>query len=239
MSGDIRVDRILEIFYRALKGEALSAAKLAEAYNVSTRSITRDINALKMFLADHRDVMGNAELVYSSTDHCYKLEMDNFITNKELFVLTKILIGVKALARKDLLRLIGKLKLHTSYGDQKSLERLIHNELYHYSGIKFDCENVMDNIWDLSECIDAKHSITITYYRMDRKQVKHRLNPVAIMFTEYYFYLLAYKYKDESGIEWQLGFKSSETAEDIIYYDEDGSTSYDYEWVFTYKFKEV
>ena len=51
--------------------------------------------------------------------------------------------------------------------------------------------------------------------------------------------LEAIKYKDESGTEWQLGFKSSETAEDIIYYDEDGSTSYDYEWVFTYKFKEV
>ena len=100
-----------------------------------------------MFLADHRDVMGNAELIYSSTDHCYKLEMDNFITNKELFVLTKILIGVKALARKDLLRLIGKLKLHTSYGDQKSLERLIHNELYHYSSVKFDSEwlRVMGN----------------------------------------------------------------------------------------------
>jgi len=200
MSGDVKIDRILEMFYRAIKGEALSASKLAEEYSVSTRSITRDITALKLFLADHRDTMGNAELIYSSTDHCYKLKMDNFITNKELFLIMKILIGVKALESKDLLKLIGKLKAHTSYGDRKALEKLIHKELYHYSSIKFDCQNVIDNIWNLSECIEAKQPLTITYYRMDRKQVKHKIKPVAIIFSEYYFYLFAYKYSEKTRV---------------------------------------
>jgi predicted DNA-binding transcriptional regulator YafY len=45
----------------------------------------------------------------------------------------------------------------------------------------------------VSECIDIRQPITITYYRMDHKEVKHRLLPIAILFTEYYFYLLAYK----------------------------------------------
>lgn len=200
MSGDIKVDRLLEIFYRAMKGEAISAQKLAQEYEVSSRSISRDLTNLKMFLADHRDIVGNAELVYSSADHCYRLDIDNFISNKELLVITKILIGAKALSDSELLKLIGKLKAHTSVGDRKALETLLHKELYHYKSIKFDCQSLLDNIWTISKCLEDKQPITITYYRMDRKQVKHKLKPVSIMFTEYYFYLIAFSYEANDGV---------------------------------------
>ena len=199
MSGDIKTDRQLAIFFRAIKGEAISAQKLAQEYKVSSRSVSRDITGIKMFLADHRDLVGNAELVYSSADHCYRLSMDNFITNKELFAITKILIGTQALSGDDLLKLIGKLKAHSSLGGRKALENLLHKELYHYTGIKHDCQSLLDNIWSLSECIESKQPLTVTYYRMDRQQVKHKLKPVSIMFAEYYFYLLAYDYEAEGG----------------------------------------
>lgn len=200
MKGDLKVDRILEIFYRAMKGEALSAAKLAEEYKVSTRSITRDLTNIKMFLTEHRDSIGNSELVYSSSDHCYRLELDNFLTNKELLAMTKVLIGVKAFGHKELLQLLNKLKAHTSTGDRKALENLLHKELYHYTSIKFDCESIVESLWSVSECIDKQQPITITYYRMDRQQHKYKLKPIAIMFAEYYFYLLAYKYEGEESI---------------------------------------
>ena len=35
---------------------------------------------------------------------------------------------------------------------------------------------------------------------MDRKQGKYRLKPMSIMFTEYYFYLIAFRYDDENNI---------------------------------------
>ena len=78
----IKLDRVMELFLRAMKGEALSVQQLAYEYNVSTRSITRDINSLKNFLAEHMDILGYAELEYSSTNHCYTLKMDNFLSNK-------------------------------------------------------------------------------------------------------------------------------------------------------------
>ena len=52
-----KADRVLKLLFRALKGESLSVAALADESNVSTRSITRDINDLKAFLADHRDIL--------------------------------------------------------------------------------------------------------------------------------------------------------------------------------------
>ena len=41
MNTELKTDRVLELFFRALKGEFLSAKSLAEQYNVSARSISR------------------------------------------------------------------------------------------------------------------------------------------------------------------------------------------------------
>ena len=48
--------RILEIFFRALRGEDISVSALANEYEVSTKSISRSISDLKVFLADHIDL---------------------------------------------------------------------------------------------------------------------------------------------------------------------------------------
>ena len=76
-------ERVLEIFFRCLRGENVSVQKLADEYGVSTKSITRSISDLKTFLAEHRDLVGNTELQYSYQDKCYHLYMDEFLTNKE------------------------------------------------------------------------------------------------------------------------------------------------------------
>ena len=191
---DYKSDRILKLLFRALKGESLSVSALALESNISSRSVTRDINDLKAFLADHRDVLGNAELVYSSTNHCYTLEMDTLFTNKELFALSKVLIGSKAFSNKELLSILWKLKSHTSYSDKKRLENLISKELFHYTEVGSDCESVIENVWKLSTYIQEQKAITINYYKMNRTKVKHKIIPLSIMFSEYYFYLIAYKY---------------------------------------------
>ncbi len=90
-------DRILEIFFRGLRGEDISIQTLANEYEVSTKSITRNINDLKAFLADHRDLVGNTELQYSHQDKCYRLYMDEFLSSKEPFALTEVMIGARAL----------------------------------------------------------------------------------------------------------------------------------------------
>ena len=192
MNGEVKTDRVLELFFRAMKGEALSAKALAAQYQVSTRSISRDINALKFFLAEHRDLMGNAELVYSSGNHCYHLEMDNFISNKELLAITKVLIGCRPFNHTELLELIRKLKMHTSNKDKTMLENLICKEIYHYSPIRFACNSVIDNLWTITEHITTKRLITITYTKMDKCIVNRTVKPMAIMFSEYYYYLIAY-----------------------------------------------
>ena len=188
--------RILEIFFRGLRGEDISVQNLATEYNVSTKSVSRSINELKNFLADNGDLVGNTELQYSYQDKCYHLYMDEFLSSKELFALVEVMIGARAFSQEELLELTAKLKRFTTPGDSKKLNELIRKELYHYPDVKHDCESVQDNLWQLMNCITEKREISIDYYKMDRTFVTHRLLPAAVMFTDYYFYLIAFKTDD-------------------------------------------
>ena len=184
--------RILEIFFRALRGEDISVQKLADEYDVSTKSVSRSISDLKAFLADNRELVGNTELEYSHKDKCYRLFMDEFLSSKELFALVEVMIGARAFSRDELLILVDKLKRFTTGEDKTKLAELIRKELYHYPEVKHDCESVQDRLWQIINCINEKKEISIEYYRMDRKWVTHRLRPAAVMFNDFYFYLIAF-----------------------------------------------
>jgi predicted DNA-binding transcriptional regulator YafY len=88
--------------------------------------------------------------------------------------------------------LIDKLKKFTTPEDRPKMNELIRKELYHYPEVNHDCESVEDNLWKLIDCITEQKEISIEYYRMDRKWVTHRLRPASVMFTDYYFYLIAF-----------------------------------------------
>lgn len=189
----MKQDRVLEIFFRALKGEDISVRALSNEYGVSTKSISRDINDIKVFLADHRELVNNTELQYSNKDKCYRLYMDGFLTNKELFSLVEVLIGARAFSKLELLTLVDKIKRFTTPEDRPKLNKLIRKELYHYPEIKHDCDSVQELLWQIINCIIEQREISIEYYRMDRKLVNHKICPASVMFTDFYFYLIAFE----------------------------------------------
>ncbi|MGN0592287.1 MAG: helix-turn-helix transcriptional regulator [Ruminococcus sp.] len=189
-------ERMLEIFFRALRGESISVKKFAEEYKVSTKSISRDINRIQEFLSEHRELMQNAELTYSYKNKAYLLNSDEFLKNKELFALVKVILGSRCFSKEEVLTLIVKLKRFTTIHDKQQLENLIRKEVYHYHEVKSDCKSVIENLWKLIQAIEEKRTITITYYKMNREEVKRKIKPTAILFSEYYFYLIAYMADD-------------------------------------------
>ena len=189
-------DRLLEILIRSMRGELISIKKFASEYEVSSKSISRDIAELQNFLSEHRELMNNAELVYSYKYKAYIMNNNEFLKNKELFATLKILIGSRALNKEEILTIISKLKKFTTVAERPVLENIIRKEVYHYHEIKSDCPSVIDNLWKIIRSIENKNIINITYFKMNRAEVKHKLKPVAVMFSEYYFYLIAYKSDD-------------------------------------------
>lgn len=191
-------DRNLAIFLRGIQGEKLTVSALANEYGVSEKSISRNISEIRCFLAENREIAGHAELIYDRSDKCYTIRMNDFLRDEELLSVIKVLIGCRAFSKQELLEIIGKLKRFTSSKDRELLESLIVKEKYHYCEVKHDCDSVIDMIWKLAADIRSRTEITITYYKMNRDKVTHTLRPVSIMFSEYYFYLIAFKAEDES-----------------------------------------
>ena len=67
---------------------------------------------------------------------------------------------------------------------------IIRKEMYHYKGVHHDCYNLTETLWDIMNAIDEKKEITITYLKQTREEVERRIQPVAVIFSEYYFYLV-------------------------------------------------
>jgi len=185
-------NRTLEIFFRGIRGEDLSPYKLATEYGVSAKTVTRSINEIKDFLAESRELVGHAELEYSYVTKAYCLIIDEFLSDKELFAIAKVIIGTRSFSANDMALIISKLKRFVSIGDRNLLDEIIRKELYHYNAVKHDCENIGETLWQLIESITKQKEITISYYRKDRTYTEKRIIPMSLMFSEYYFYLIAY-----------------------------------------------
>lgn len=186
-------ERVMELLFRALKGESLSAQSLAKEYNVSTRSITRDIDSLKCFMAERPEIFYGTELLYSSSNHCYTLCMDTLLSNQELAAIAKVLVGCRVFSKEELTTILAKLEANTSPTDRNKVKELLRKELLNYQEPHSDCSSVIANIWKLTECINNHNLVSIFYYRMDRQMVDRRLIPASIMFSDGYFYLIAYR----------------------------------------------
>lgn len=186
-------NRMLEIFYRAMVGGNINTKALADEYGVSGKSISRDIGEIKNFLSDNRDLVNYKDLRYSASSKTYHLEFDHVLLSKELIAIIKVLIGCRAFSKEELLTLISKLKAFTSHQDRALLDQIITKEVYHYNEVGRDCESVIDNLWKLTRFIKERQEISIFYYKVDREPVERRIMPIAITFSDYYFYLIAYR----------------------------------------------
>ena len=86
-------------------------------------------------------------------------------------------------------------KLMAGCVPKKNLEMikgLISNELFHYTELQHK-KVYMDKLWDIATAIYESRIIEIIYTKTKgNAQVTRRLHPVAIMFSEYYFYLTAF-----------------------------------------------
>ena len=143
--------------------------------------------------------MQNAELTYSHREKSYILTNDEFLKNKELFAIIEVLLGSRSFSKHEILTLISKLKNFSTIENRASFDNLIRKEVYHYNEVKMDCHSLMDNLWKIVQAIEDKRIITISYFKMDRSEIKRKIKPLAIMFSEYYFYLIAYQEDDETS----------------------------------------
>lgn len=206
-------NRVMEIFYRFMSGEHMAVKDLAAEYEVSEKSIQRDISEIKNFMAEYGYSVGREEVKFDRSSQKMYFEAEKFLTNGEMLAITKILIATRTLPQDKMNQLVEKLEGFASTKDKKRLKELVKRELYHYKPVATLCNDLIDNLYALAEAIDDKQEITITYYKMDKSRIDRRIRPLAIVFSEYYFYLIAVHEVDD---EWKERYYRIDRITDMI-----------------------
>lgn len=200
IKGD-QISRVLQIYAKLSDGYVVNKAEEAARYGVNERSIQRDIDHIRNFLDEDSDRTGVVNsIVYDRNAKGYRLETLYKIRlqNSEVLALCKILLDSRAFTKAEMVEMLDRLiTCCVPKINQKRVKDLISNEEFHYIEPRHRTK-FTDQMWDLGQAINEFRYIEIDYYRTKDKQTVHRkLKPVAIMFSEYYFYLTAFIDDDE------------------------------------------
>ena len=158
--------RLLSMYERLNKGEELNKEKLADEFSVSKKTIQRDIDDLRAYLADtHFDEFETAIKYSKARDSYYLVRLEReWLTNKEALAVCKILLESRAFNRAELNELITKLMMQIAPQDRATAEKIIRNEFFNYIPLQHG-KDLLDVIWQLSECIANQKVIEFNYTR--------------------------------------------------------------------------
>ena len=191
-----KIARILGIYTKLMNGGIVNKAEEARQYGVNERSIQRDIDDIREYFENETADIGFINSVtYDRSAKGYRLEQlyKTRLSNSEILAVCKILLDSRAFTKKEMLLLLDKLvECCVPQTNQKAVMDLISNEEFHYVEPRHHTVFI-DKLWTLGQAIRASQYIEIDYMRTkDKKIVRRKLKPVAIMFSEYYFYLTAF-----------------------------------------------
>lgn len=191
-----KVERVLGIYTKLLNGAIVNKASEAMNYGVNERSIQRDIDDIRNFMEQSITDSGCVDSVvydHQAKGYCLEHTFQSKFSNCEILAICKILLDSRAFTKNEMENIQNKLiECCVPKSNQKVVSELIKNEMFHY--IEPCHKSVfVDKMWDIGQAIQQSLYIEIKYQGMRGTSVKTRkLQPVAIMFSEYYFYLAAF-----------------------------------------------
>ncbi len=194
--------RVLELYARLSEGYTINKAVAARDYGVSERSIQRDIEEIRSFLDEELLRTGvENQVVYDRAAGGYRMESiyKTHLTNAEVLAICKILLDSRAFEKTGMTAMLDKLiSRSVPEADREAVRKLIRNEEAHYEELQHhkdhrDHKKLIDNLWTIGQAISTSKYIEIEYRGLKGSEVKtRRLRPLAIMFSEFYFYLVAF-----------------------------------------------
>lgn len=191
-----QVSRILEIYTRLINGEKVIKRNLAYEYETSEKTIQRDIDEIRRFL-DRKSVKDGVieELVYDFNEKKYYIENKKIskFSEAEILAICKILLDSRAFKKEKMDDIISRfLEMDLTGKNNDIVKRLIENEKFHYTEL-CNATDFFDILWKVGIAIQKQNYIEIEYERLvDKKSVKRKLRPAAILFSEFYFYMVAF-----------------------------------------------
>lgn len=189
-------NRVLYLYTKLLRGQILRKDRLAVQFGVNEKSIQRDLETIREFLDREKIEKGyGPQLIYDFYEKGYRLEQNEQInlSNEETLAISKILLASRAFTKKEMLEILDKLiKNCVPLENRRLINGLLENEKYHYVELQHH-KIFLDKLMPLGQAIQEGRIIQIKYEKLKEKNpIERKLEPLAILFSEYYFYLVAF-----------------------------------------------
>lgn len=186
--------RILELYEQFQMGKVVNKQQVAEQYGVSVRSVQRDIDTIRDFLSEQVVQNGVRKIIeYDTRAKGYRLVTQEIshLSEGEMLAVCKILLESRAFSKSETASLLGRiLNLSVSPIDREQIEGYIANELFNYIDPAHPSVNP-SFLWQIAQAIKEQYILEISYSRLKGKEtVIRKIEPVGILFSEFYFYLM-------------------------------------------------
>ncbi|MBM7839802.1 putative DNA-binding transcriptional regulator YafY [Alkalihalobacillus xiaoxiensis] len=183
-----KVEKILRIYHDLLKDGVVSKSDCKESYQLTDKTFERYMKELRGFLYETEP--DEKAIVYERASNQYRLLGIEKLRKEEVLAITKVLLESRAFNKDELSQLIDRL-FHFGYkADEYQLKKMIANEKEHYRPVSHG-SHVLEKLWQLNQAAKKVGEVRFTYTRADGKQSKKAVQPVGILFSEFYFYLAA------------------------------------------------
>jgi len=183
--------RLLTMYSRLMDGKILRKRELADEFSIAQRSVQRDMEALRDFFSE--EMMGR-EILYDTRERGYRLThaAPKGLTNSEILAVCKILLESRSMRQDEMMPILDKL-LDCCVADtsKKAVTKLIANERFHYIAPRHGKE-ILPGLWEIGQAVQHHIVMEIEYLKMDGSPSTRTIEPVGLMFSEYYFYLVAF-----------------------------------------------
>ena len=191
--------RIFDIYTRLCEGKLINKTAEAKFFGVDERSIQRDIDDIRTFIKNstvEHGTQNEREIVYDRIEKGFRMtgNEERVMSNSEILAVSKILLESRAFTKAEIDSILHKLILGCASPKSKKLvEDAVRNEKYHYVELHHQ-SHIQDKLWELNEEIQHTNLLEIIYGKAvsSKETVTRIVEPVAILFSEYYFYLHAY-----------------------------------------------
>lgn len=188
----VKTFRLLSMASRLREGGILNKTELARAFHVTNRSIQRDLEDLRCFFAEETPPR---EIIYDAKQkgYCLTSSVEMSLTNSEILAVCKIMLESRSMLKEEMLPLLDKLIDNcVPEENQKAVKELVSNEQFHYIEPHHG-QKVLPRLWEIGQAVQKQKLMEISYTRLkDGKTVTRLVEPVGLMFSEYYFYLTAF-----------------------------------------------
>jgi len=186
---------LLHIYELLLAKHVVNKKEMAEQLNVTPKTISRYIKDINDYLEEKR--LGYVKYSRKKDGYILQDKEDQSLTQGDILAVSKVLLESRGFNNEEINILIQKLLSTCQYEDRSYIKNLVANELINYVEPKHK-GRLIEKIWDITSAIKQQKTLEIEYTKVgtngliNNTTTKRILYPQGVLFSEYYFYLIAF-----------------------------------------------